>query len=254
MDSNERKKLFSASFILTGAACALILLSRCYYNFCDGLPVKGIWTIFSLAWPLLGFWFGMVMRHLARKSRWWILAIAAAASALVFTGLGTDQVLYFHTHTLRVVLFALLGFIIPTGAYSSSDNSIKSGILLLLSLLAYATCEFALQRLHVGHMAEEYAAMQVQVSKVLYCGSYALELLTVWLFAEFSFSRAGQWLGSKKWFRWIASLLSVIFFISTLVSVFEWGLKWWYLVDIIIQPVVVYAGIVIYRLVFKINR
>ena len=254
MDSNERKKLFSASFILTGAACALILLSRCYYNFCDGLPVKGIWTIFSLAWPLLGFWFGMVMRHLAGKPRWWILAIAAAASVLVFAGLGTDQVLYFHTHTLRVVLFALLGFIIPTGAYSSSDNSIKSGILLLLSLLAYATCEFALQRLHVGHMAEEYATMQVQASKVLYCGSYALELLTVWLFAEFSFSGAGQWLGSKRWFRWIASLLSVIFFISTLVSVFEWGLKWWYLVDIIIQPVVVYAGIVIYRLVFKINR
>lgn len=254
MDSNERKKLFSASFILTGAACALILLSRCYYNFCDGLPVKGIWTIFSLAWPLLGFWFGMVMRHLAGKPRWWFLAIAAAASVLVFAGLGTDQVLYFHTHTLRVVLFALLGFIIPTGAYSSSDNSIKSGILLLLSLLAYATCEFALQRLHVGHMAEEYAAMQVQVSKVLYCGSYALELLTVWLFAEFSFSGAGQWLGSKKWFRWIASLLAVTVFISILVYVFECGLSWWYLVDIIIQPVVVYVGIVFYRLVFKINR
>ncbi len=254
MESNERKKLFSASFILTGAACALIFLSRCYYNFCDGLPVKGIWTIFSLAWPLLGFWFGMVIRHLAVKPKLWILAIAAAASVLVFAGLGTDQVLYFHTHTLRVVLFALLGFIIPTGAYSSSDNSIKSGILLLLSLLAYATCEFALQRLHVGHMAEEYAAMQVQVSKVLYCGSYALELLTVWLFAEFSFSRAGQWLGSEKWFRWIASLLAVIFFISTLVSVFEWGLSWWYLVDIIIQPVVVYVGIVFYRLVFKIKR
>ena len=254
MDSNERKKLFSASFILTGAACALILLSRCYYNFCDGLPVKGIWTIFSLAWPLLGFWFGMVMRHLAGKPRWWILAIAAAASALVFTGLGTDQVLYFHTHTLRAVLFALLGFIIPTGAYSSSDNSIKSGILLLLSLLAYATCEFALQRLHVGHMADEFAAMQVQVSKVLYCGSYALELLTVWLFAEFSFSVAGQWLGSKKWFRWIDSLLAVTVFISILVYVFECGLSWWYLVDIIIQPVVVYVGIVFYSLVFKINR
>lgn len=254
MESIERKKLISASFILTGAACALILLSRCYYNFCDGLPVKGIWTIFSLAWPLLGFWFGMVMRHLAGKPRWWILAIAAAASALVFAGLVTDQVLYFHTHTLRVVLFALLGFIIPTGAYSSSDNSIKSGILLLLSLLAYATCEFALQRLHVGHMAREYAAMQVQVSKVLYCGSYALELLTVWLFAEFSFSGAGQWLGSKKWFRWIASLLAVTVFISILVYVFECGLSWWYLVDIIIQPVVVYVGIVFYRLVFKINR
>lgn len=254
MDSNERKKLISASFILTGAACALILLSRCYYNFCDGLPVKGIWTIFSLAWPLLGFWFGMVMRHLAGKPRWWILAIAAAASALVFTGLVTDQILYFHTHTLRAVLFALLGFIIPTGAYSSSDNSIKSGILLLLSLLAYATCEFALQRLHVGHMADEFAAMQVQVSKVLYCGSYALELLTVWLFAEFSFSGAGQWLGSKKWFRWIDSLLAVTVFISILVYIFECGLSWWYLVDIIIQPVVVYVGIVFYRLVFKINR
>ena len=254
MDSNERKKLISASFILTGAACALILLSRCYNNFNYVLPDKGIWTIFSLAWPLLGFWFGMVMRHLAGKPRWWILAIAAAASALVFTGLVPDQILYFHTHTLRAVLFALLGFIIPTGAYSSSDNSIKSGILMLLSLLDYATCEFALQRLHVGHMADEFAAMQVQVSKVLYCGSYALELLTVWLFAEFSFSVAGQWLGSKKWFRWIDSLLAVTVFISILVYVFECGLSWWYLVDIIIQPVVVYVGIVFYRLVFKINR
>lgn len=254
MDSNERKKLFSASFILTGAACALILLSRCYNNFNDVLPVKGIWTIFSLAWPLLGFWFGMVMRHLAGKPRWWILAIAAAASALVFTGLVTDQVLYFHTHTLRAVLFALLGFIIPTGAYSSSDNSWKNGILLLLSLFAYATCEFARQRLHVGHMADEYAAMQVQVSKVLYFGSYALELLTVWFFAEFSFSGAGQWLGSKRWFRWIAALFVVTVFISILVYVFECGLSWWYLIDIIIQPVVVYVGIVFYRLVFKINR
>ena len=254
MDSNERNKLISASFILTGAACALILLSLYHYHFSDGLPVKGIWTVFSLAWPLLGFWFGMVMRHLAGKPRWWILAIAAAASVLVFAGLGTDQVLYFHTHTLRAVLFALLGFIIPTGAYSSSDNSIKSGILLLLSLLAYATCEFALQRLHVGHMADEFAAMQVQVSNVLYCGSYALELLIVWLFAEFSFSLAGQWLGSKRWFRWIAALLTVTVFISILVYVFECGLSWWYLVDIIIQPVVVYFGMVIYRLDFKIKR
>ena len=254
MDSNERTKLISTSFILAGAACALILLSLYHYHFSDGLPVKGIWTVFSLSWPLLGFWFGMVMRHLAGKPRWWILAIAAAASALVFAGLVTDQVLYFHTHTLRAVLFALLGFIIPPGAYSSSDNSWKNGILLLLSLFAYATCEFALQRLHVGQMGDEYAAMQVQVSKVLYFGSYALELLTVWLFAEFSFSGAGQWLGSKRWFRWIAALLVVTVFISTLVYVFDGGLKWWYLVDIIIQPVTIYVGIVIYRLVFKINR
>ena len=103
-------------------------------------------------------------------------------------------------------------------------------------------------------MADEFAAVQVQVSKVLYCGSYALELLTVWLFAEFSFSGAGQWLGSKKWFRWIDSLLAVTVFISILVYIFECGLSWWYLVDIIIQPVVVYVGIVFYRLVFKINR
>lgn len=243
----NKTNFVNASFVLAGAACFLFVLSG--YHSGGLIPIKGIWTLFPLALPLLGFWFGLFFRQVFSKPKWWVLVIVALAAVYILFRLATDHVCYKYTHTLRAMLPALVGFLIPAGKISSGESQLETSILLLLSLLAYVTCEFALDRVHVGHMAEGYKDMQEQLFNVLNWGIWAPTFLTVWLSTEFSFSKAGQWLGSRKWFRWIASIIMVIVFIGVLGRLFEWRLEWWKFLDFIFQPVTIYLGIVIYRLI-----
>lgn len=237
----------NASFVLAGAAALLEVLAG-YYN--GGLiPIKGIWTLFPLALPLLGFWFGLFFRQVFSKPRWWVLSIVVLAAVFILFRLSTVLVCYKYTHTLRALLPAFLGFLIPAGKISSGESNLKTALLLMISLLAYVTCEFALDRVHAGHMAEGYKDMREQLLRVLNCGIWAPTLLAVWFSSEFSFSNAGQWLGSRKWFRWIASIVMVILLIGVVGELFEWRLEWWKIIDVIIQPATVFLGIVIYRLV-----
>ncbi len=141
----------NATFVLAGVACLLFIISLLHS---DGyIPIKGIWTLFPLALPLLGFWCGIFFRHISSIPRWWVLVTVASAAVLVLIILSTSH-FSLHTHTLRTILFALLGFAIPFEKDQHKEPSLKTGILLLLAVLAYAIYEFSFDRINAAHMTE----------------------------------------------------------------------------------------------------
>lgn len=245
--SSKYEQIKNASFVLAGMACFLIILSEYYSS--GLLHVKGIWTLFPLALPLLGYWYGLFFRVVVHSPKRWLAIIVTLAAILVLINLSTSKVFYDYTNTLRTLLFALLGYLIPLETVENEGANLKIGGLLLLSLIAYVTCEFTLVRIDTGHMAEGYEDMKELVLSILKYGIWAPTVLAIYFSTAFSFTKAGQWLGSRIWYRWIASLLMVVVFIGIFVQAFRWGIKWWGIFDFIFQPVAVYLGIIIYRLV-----
>lgn len=240
------ERLKNATFVLAGAACLLFIVSLLHS---DGfIPIRGIWTLIPLALPLLGLWSGLFLRYVFGTPKWWVRIIVASAAVLVLITLTTSR-FSFYSHTLRTLLFSLLGFVIPFEKDQHWEPSLRIAILLLLSVLAYAICEFAFDRTNAAYMAEGYQDMKEMMSNVLKIGIWAPTFLAVWFSAEFSFSEAGQWLGSRKWFRWISVIAMVFVFIYRFGELFVWGLEWWRVLDLLLQPVTVYLGIVVYRLV-----
>ena len=65
----------------------------------------------------------------------------------------------------------------------------------------------------------------------------------------FSFSRAGQWLGGRKWFRWIVAvpcLFSFVLAASNLITAgFRWDIILVRLIQFLVQPVTVWLVVVI---------
>ena len=241
-----KEEFKNATFVLAGAACLLFIISLLHS---DGfIPIKGIWTLFPLALPLLGFWYGMFFRQISSNPKWWVRIIVTLAAAFLLVKLATDQVFYEYTNALRTLLFVMLGFVVPIETGDNGESSLKTGALVLLSVLAYTISEFSFDRINVAHMAEGYQDTKEMMSNVLKFGIWAPTFLAVWFSAKFSFSGAGQWLGSRNWFRWISSIAMVYVFIYRFGELFMWWLEWWMILDILFQPVTVYLGIVFYRL------
>lgn len=251
----------NASVLLAGGACLVPVLARIFSPY-GWLPVRGAWLASMLVIPLLCFWCGMLLHYrVGGKSRVWLQAAAGLAAAYMF---------YLSRHTVNApslsemastYLFAFfLGIALPWDHLRENGDhaGAKSAVLCVLTALSYAALYVVWQRLDCK-MQPRFADME-QFLLVLTTNMLPLAMVPSLLFAtEFSFSKAGQWLGSRKWFMWLAVPAALYCFLGAWFHR-PWGialdLSWETarLIRLLVQPITVYLMIVIGRLVVKLCK
>lgn len=209
--------------------------------------------------PLLCFWCGMLLHYrVGGKARVWLQAAAGLVAAFMF---------YLSRHTVNApslseiastYLFAFfLGVLLPWDHLRENGDhaGAKSAVLCVLTALSYTALYVVWQRLDCK-MQPRFADME-QFLLVLTTNMLPLAMVPPLLFAtEFAFSKTGQWLGSRKWFLWLAVAAALISFLGAWFHR-PWGialdLSWETarLLRLLVQPITVYLMIVIWRVAAK---
>ena len=252
LDSSIR----NASVLLAGGACLVPVLARIFSPY-GWLPVRGAWLASMLVIPLLCFWCGMLLHYRAGgKARVWLQTIAGLVASYMF---------YFSRHTVNApslsemastYLFAFfLGIALPWDHLRENGDhaGAKSAVLCVLTALSYAALYVVWQRLDCK-MQPRFADME-QFLLVLTTNMLPLAMVPPLLFAtEFSFSKAGQWFGSRKWFLWLAVPAALYCFLGAWFHR-PWGialdLSWETarLIRLLVQPISAYFVVVLVRIV-----
>ena len=238
-------RVVNSAFLLSGAACALILLSP------SCLGMRGSDLLARICGPLMGLWFGLFMREETGKPGWIIQALVAVVAVAILAALVFDPVTRFHTHTFRMAFYACLGYIVPVGMFFSRDSWVKKAMSLTLSVTLLAVLEFIRGRLLVLGVSEESDDLRRLMFKVLDTGLALASLLSVWMAAEFTLSRTGQWLGSRTWFRVVFAVPMMWVFVALSVNLFWRGVSWWEMADLAVQPVTILAVVALARWIGK---
>ena len=248
----------NASVLLAGVACLVPVLARIFSPY-GWLPIRGAWLASMLVIPLLCFWCGMLLHYrVGGKARVWLQAAAGLVAAYMF---------YLSRHTVNApsmseiastYLFAFfLGIALPWAHLRENGDHIgvKSAVLCVLTALTYTAIYVVWQRLDCK-MQPRFADME-QFLLVLTTNMLPLAMVPPLLFAtEFSLSKAGQWLGSRKWFLWLAVPAALYCFLGAWFQR-PWGialdLSWETarLIRLLVQPITVYLMIVIWRVAAK---
>ena len=247
--------LRNASVLLAGGACLVPVLARIFSPY-GWLPVRGAWLASMLVIPLLCFWCGMLLHYrVGGKARVWLQAVAGLVAAFMF---------YLSRHTVNAPsmseiaathLFAFfLGVVLPWDHLRENGDHVgaKSAVLCAMTALTYTALYVVWQRLDCK-MPPRFSDME-QFLLVLTTNMLPLAMVPPLLFAtEFAFSKAGQWLGSRKWFLWLAVPAALYCFLGAWFRR-PWGisldLSWETarLIRLLVQPVTVYLMIVLCRI------
>lgn len=248
--------LRNASVLLAGGACLVPVLARVFYPY-SLLPIRGAWLASMLVIPLLSFWCGILLHYRAvGKAKIWLQAVAGLVAAFMF---------YLSRHTVNApgmsgqaaaYLFAFfLGVVLPWDHLRENGDHVgaKSAVLCVLTALTYTAIYVVWQRL--GYTMQPRFADMEQFLLVLTTNMLPLAMVPPLLFAtEFAFSKAGQWLGSRKWFLWLAVPAALYCFLGAWMRRpfrLSLDLSWetTYLIRLLVQPVSVYLVVVLVRIV-----
>ena len=246
----------NASVTLAGGVCILLVLSRLFSPFSGIVPIRGFWLSTLLLFPLLCLWCGMLVRYRIGQPKFWFLILVGLLAAVLF---------YCSRHTVngpgidgQCILYLLqffLGLLIPWNQVRDNGDRLgaKSASLCIITALTYSALFLVWQRLG-NTMKSECADMEqlllVVTANILPLASIPPLILAV----EFSFSKAGQWLGSRKWFFWLSLPATVLCFFGALSflpygfrSDFSYHTSRW--IMLFVQPVTIYLLVVIWRII-----
>jgi hypothetical protein len=258
--------LRNASVVLAGGVCLLAVLGRIFSPFSSECiyPIRGFWLGTLLNVPVLCMWCGMLVRYRIGRPKAWFLALVGLVAAVLFYC--SRYTIYSPNFNHICFLWGfqfLLGILLPWDHIRENGDrtGAKSAILCVLTALVYSALFLVWQRLAVGDaMKPECADMEqlllVLTSNVLPVASIPPIVLAM----EFSFSRAGQWLGSRRWFFWVGVVAAVhVFFVtlSTMLGFWYWShytfaaARW---IRFLVQPVTVYLMVVTWRAARKLFK
>jgi len=258
MEQLDKHTIKSASFVLAGGACLLAILVQLFSQ--DGIvTIRGIRLLNGLVTPVMCFWLGMLIRWKVRKPNSWILGIAGALMFLSYF-YGSYAIANYSWIDIFYQWWGLilLGFILPWDyLYDRRDpEGIKSGIVLLLSALVFCTIDLVNERMRIVAMPTPLDDLGALLATVTLNVLPFVTILVVYFAAEFSFSKAGQWLGSRKWFRIICWIAAAILFIHIAISLpgMHRDILAWRLTQYAVLPITVYLIIVICRIIRKLSK
>ena len=253
--------LNNASVVIAGGVCLLIVLSRVFSPFSGILPVRGFWLSTLLLFPLLCLWCGMLVRYRIGRPKTWLQVLVGLLAVLLF---------YCSRHSVngpgingQCILFLfqfLLGLLLPWDHIRENGDhtGVKSALICVITALAYAALFLVWQRLG-GVMRPECEDMEqlllVVVTNILPLASIPPLVMAV----EFSFSKAGQWLGSRKWFFWLSVPAALFCFINALAALpygfwFDFSYHTGRWIMLFVQPVTVYLLVVLWRVIVKLIK
>lgn len=255
----KKQTYIDSSFVLAGGACLLMIAGHFLFP-SSVMLFRGFRYLAALATPMLCLWVGRLVRFVCGKVRWWALAPVIILMCLAFylsrhidDGFGWEVTRYLWCFLI------LLGFVLPWDSlYKTRDRrGIKSAVLAAITALTYSVLELVCQRMMTECMKPGFEDMR-DLLLVVTTNVIPLAVIPPLFFAtEFSLSRPGRWMGSRKWFRWIAGIAAAYCFLMKLpdpVYVFDAGFTGFAVtlfVSFLVQPVTVYLVVIIVRAVRK---
>ena len=256
--------LRNASVVLAGCACLVPILARVFYPY-SWLPVRGAWLASLLVVPLLCLWCGMLLHYrVGGKTRIWMQVLCGLIAAYMFylSRLTVDAPRM--DGVAASYLFAFfLGVALPWDHLRANGDhlGVKSAVLCVLGTVIYTALYVVWMRLSIEDnvMVPECDDMR-QFLIFLMTNMLPLAMVPPLLSAsEFAFSRAGQWLGGRKWFRWAAIPAALYCFLGAWFrrpSCIALDISWdsALLIRVLVQPVFVYLVVVIWRIIRGIAR
>ena len=256
--------LRNASVFLAGGASLVMLLARIFSPYYDLLPIRGSWMIKLLVTPVLCLWCGMLLHYSLRgKARTWgtVVASLLAAVMLYFSRLTVDSAGMDGAAAYFLFSF-FLGLALPWDPIRKNGDHMgaKSAVLCILTALGYTALQLVWQRLIIGPVMVPECEDMRQFLLVLATNMLPLAMVPPLLFAtEFSFSKAGQWLGSRKWFLWLAVAAAFISFLGALARhpfQITLDLSWETarLIRLLVQPISVYLVVALVRIVMGLAK
>jgi hypothetical protein len=251
--------LRNASVFLAGGTSLVLVLARIISPYYDLLPIRGSWMIKLLVTPVLCLWCGMLLHYSLRgKARTWgtVVASLLAAVMLYFTRLTVDSAGMDGAAAYFLFSF-FLGLALPWDPIRKNGDHMgaKSAVLCILTALAYTALQLVWQRLIIGSVMVPECEDMRQFLLVVVTNVLPLAMIPpILLVVELAFSKAGQWLGSRKWFLWLAIPTAIISFFGALARSpyrIALDLSWEtaVLIRILVQPVSVYLLVVLVRIV-----
>lgn len=252
---NDRSRTVNASFTLAGAACLLYIASRlfCPEDWGGMFHIKGFVYLSNLVVPMLCFWVGMLLRWKFEQPKEWLVAVIAVAAAVeygIYVWLQISNPLLLNANHLRIAIL-LTGFVLPWKdlSWTADSDGWKSLALCLLSTLVFCVVNYVSA---LTNQAENPGQVKVAID----IAWPVTLLLPIWFAAEFSLSKAGQWFGSQKWYRWIAGFAATGYFIGAAFAVIEHlspfvlfrdSLIHW--IVFLVQPITVYLLTLLLRII-----
>ena len=236
-----------------------MLLARIFSPYYDLLPIRGSWMIRLLVLPVLCLWCGMLVHYCLRgKARSWGTVVAGllAAVMLYFSRLTVDSAGMSGAAANNLLAFFLgLALRSVRRMWTPMVLGVKSAVLVILTALGYTALDVVWQRLIIGPVMVPECDDMRQFLLILTTNILPLAMIPpIVLAVEFAFSKAGQWLGSRKWFLWLAIPAAIISFLGAMSRPphrLALDLSWEtaVLIRILVQPLTVYLLVVFARIV-----
>lgn len=268
--NSSRSDYFSASVVVYGVVCALLMLCRiCYQNVTidTGPLIPGIGALTGLCSPILCFWAGVLLRVWYPHPRRWMEALFAVASVFML-GCYLDVqyqeptfMSQFHPGMPLAMMGA--GFLLLPGIESRKTHEQGWIYLFMLALSAFCYTAIAVvkDRMLLGRLMPEHLDMELLIKHLLLLAEPLLALLTACLAGQFAFSNISLKLGSVRWLKNLVLILSIFtFFIEF--RTFKGSLSFLghgflihvtFLIRMAVQPLCVYIIYVLGRRLTKVE-
>ena len=240
----------NASFLMCGTACTLFIIN---HLMCRILPdevlpaIPGFGYTLGLCWGALFLWAGMLLRRRWPSLRWWIqLPVLALALFCLYKYRHDVCITYRSLPYLYLSVFGA-GFLVPPEALERDDK--KSGwmdlILLFVSAFCYTAVAVVRERFQsTSAFMPQFKDMERLLVWLMNNTEPLLLFIALYFAVRFSFSKEGQWLGSREWFKVVSCASFVIAFMACLS---RYWFHWTDSLRIYVQPATVYLLTVLIR-------
>ncbi len=245
----------NASVLMAGFSCLVVVVNHLINTATTGLesPVPGFYHLAGMAYFVLCLWTGMTLRQWLRNPRWWVQALVGALA--VFCLYKYRHLLYFYWESYSFLYLALigLGYLVPERMTLPAGRSRGWGYLalLLVTLFCYVSSSVVMNRLQwlAGSLLPEHHDMLTLMLTLVRNAEPLMVVLALYFVVLFAFSKAGQWVGGRSWFRGIVLVPAVLTFIGTLGEMLAWSrLFSTHTFHFLVQPITVCLPALLVRL------
>ena len=257
----------NSSVVIAGVACLAVAVNLIERVATIGLSYEDsrmIWRwvapIISFSTPILFAWIGILLRKKFPNPKAWVKALILAiipASYLLWTLLHANGIYHYGDGDRCLWIYSgILGFMIPPKWLESCSE--KNGWVEFVLFLASAFCYWGITRVENHFSVINFQMLENEWTR-LFCRMmrFIPLAMSVFFLSEFSFSRVGQRLGSRKAVGWTVQILAIISFMLILSWFLSWRPFYGELIKsyrLLSQPVAVYLLVVAVRIVRRIGR
>ena len=248
-----KNRYVNASVLMTGTVCLVMVINHITNSVSYAEPAVPGWGYMSvLCVPLLFTWMGVILRYRFESPCKWVHVLIVVAVLFCMYRYRHFLGYYYWWKRNPYLYLAMmgLGYLVPRGMLDEACK--RKGWEYLALLLSSVFCFTAIlvikSRLRLMALTVEHQEMTHLMEKLANDSELLLVILVSYFALMFTFSKLGQSVGAKKWFRGIIIVPVIDTFFLYLGNLMFTFWRWdFYLLPFMVHPVTVYLAAVTIR-------